>query len=470
MPRIVECSRCGAGIGHDDVQCWRCGEPVKGGGKLKLNSLPLGSSAGAGIRDLREKKAPERPSTTPSVKPITEVQNGRAHVLEEREREVRKAAEALEAEAREVEEAAREMEKERKALKEARVQVTIQEEDLAAKAILLDGLLSKAKQGERRDDPALATGLAKVLEEERSRIRKEVERDMAEQLSHISQLEAELKAAHAVGRIREKASSVDLKELMGKVVAEANAQIGIGLPDGLDDGRVLTYVERLDQILSGGIPEGSVVLINGPPGSMKTSLTYNMLHNAAIKGGVRGMFLSLEQDASSLLRQMERLGLKRGDSLDNLMVVDLVDLRRTMEGCTGDWRTIVMRYLEDAQREHPFDLLAIDSLESFVAMSEHEFTRADIQDLFDRFRTMGLTTMVISETPISKLESGRRMELYVADGAIELCLQETPDAHVHRLLRCVKMRGANIDTRAFSMMHAGGSFILNVPMTRACAH
>ena len=46
-------------------------------------------------------------------------------------------------------------------------------------------------------------------------------------------------------------------------------------------------------------------------------------------------------------------------------------------------------------------------------------------------------------------------------------MRETPDAHVQRILRCVKMRGANIDTRSFCLMHAGGSFILNLPMTRA---
>ena len=146
----------------------------------------------------------------------------------------------------------------------------------------------------------------------------------------------------------------------------------------------------------------------------------------AIKAGRKGLFLSLEQDTASLLRQMDRLGMRRKDSVDDLMVVDLVDLRRSMEGHTGDWRSIITRYIENSVKERPIELLAIDSLESFLAMSEHEFTRTDVQDLFDRFRSLGLTTFVISETPMARLESGRRMELYVADGAIELDDERDP--------------------------------------------
>lgn len=449
---------------------------MKGNGKLKLNSLPMGKAPGSGIRDLREGKPRPVPAGPPSVRPITEVNNGRVQALEDREKEVRETAEALEAESRELEEAAREMERERQALKAAKERVLEREHELDAKAILLEDLMEagqgrgSADRGGNGSIRAAHEELALVLEEERGRIRREVEREMAEQLTRIGQLEVELKVVQAAAReADEPLPTIDVNEVLTAVTSELREQIGTGLSDGLEDRRVATYVERLDQILSGGVPVGHVILVNGPPGSMKTSLTYNVLHNGANKAGRKGMFLSLEQDTASLLRQMERLGMRREDSVDHLMVVDLVDLRRSMEGHTGDWHSIITRYIEDSVMERPIEMLAIDSLESFLALSEHEFTRTDVQDLFDRFRSLGLTTFVISETPMARLESGRRMELYVADGAIELAMRETPDAHVQRILRCVKMRGANIDTRSFCMMHAGGSFILNLPMTRACA-
>ena len=48
--------------------------------------------------------------------------------------------------------------------------------------------------------------------------------------------------------------------------------------------RVVTNVEGLDELLGGGIPEGNIVLVSGAPGTMKTSLTYHILHTNALDG------------------------------------------------------------------------------------------------------------------------------------------------------------------------------------------
>ncbi|MBI0582709.1 MAG: AAA family ATPase [Methanomassiliicoccus sp.] len=480
MARISECPRCGAGVGHNETQCWRCGEAISGQGKAKITSISMGKPQGPGIKDMRASPTKEIPRAEPSVRPIAVSYNGRERELEDREKEVREAMAALEAESKEMEAAALEMEKERQALAETRKRLSGREEELDAKAILLEDILAVAEElresmpaeGEGRerfeDLTAAQTELRTILDDERERIRREIERDMAEQLTRIGQLEAELKVAHALVR-KEGAPPVpvDVRQVLAEVSSELNAQIGAGL-EGRESPAVRTHVERLDQILSGGIPQGGVTLVNGPPGSMKTSLTYHILHNAASKGSKKGLFLSLEQDSASLLRQMARLGMDRDGSLDRLMVVDLVDLRRSMEGHEGDWRSIVMRYIEETVAANGIDLLALDSLESLAAMCEHELARTEVQDIFDSFRSMGLTTLVISETPMNRLEGGGGMELYVADGAFELTMRETEDSHVQRWLRCVKMRGANIDTRPYCMMHAGGSFILNVPLSRSC--
>lgn len=482
MPRVLECPRCGAGIGHNDTQCWRCGEPVKGGsGSARLNALSMGKTPGPAIRDLRNSKNKEVPRTQPMIRPIVEPYNGREKELADREREVRETMAALEAEAKELEAAAAELEKERLSLKEARDRVMRREEELDAKAILLEDILT-VTQEIKADGPATLSEddrevleearaeLGSVLDEERERIRREVEREMADQLTRIHQLEVELRIARSqLDEVPEPEPAIDISRVLSQVVAEMRPQIGAGTSADMAMGSISTHVERLDQILAGGVPEGSVVLVNGPPGSMKTSLTFNILHNSAAKSAMKGLFLSLEQDSASLLRQMARLGMNRDESLDRLMVVDLIDLRRSMEGQSGDWRRIIARYVEETVRPNGIKVLALDSLESFAAMSQIELTRAEVQDLFDHFRSLGLTTFIISETPMARLEGDQRMELYVADGALELSLKETGDCRMQRWLRCVKMRGANIDPRFYCMMHAGGSFIFSVPMNRVCA-
>ena len=98
------------------------------------------------------------------------------------------------------------MERERQALKTAKERVIDREHELDAKAILLEGPYSGRPErnlsGRGRDGSMSAAPrqLASVLEEERSRIRREVEREMAEQLTRIGQLEAELKAVQVAAR------------------------------------------------------------------------------------------------------------------------------------------------------------------------------------------------------------------------------------------------------------------------------
>src|SRR5213078_1175279 len=56
--------------------------------------------------------------------------------------------------------------------------------------------------------------------------------------------------------------------------------------------RIPTKMEGLDDVLGGGIPDGSIVLVSGAPGTMKTSLTYHILHANALDR-VRGLYVSL---------------------------------------------------------------------------------------------------------------------------------------------------------------------------------
>ena len=43
--------------------------------------------------------------------------------------------------------------------------------------------------------------------------------------------------------------------------------------------RVKTYIQGLDEQMSGGVPKGHVVLISGMPGTMKSSVAFNILYN-----------------------------------------------------------------------------------------------------------------------------------------------------------------------------------------------
>src|SRR4030081_2774384 len=58
--------------------------------------------------------------------------------------------------------------------------------------------------------------------------------------------------------------------------------------------KIPTYVVGLEARLSGGIPRGHIVLVGGPPGSLKSSFVYRILFNEAKERAASGLYLSME--------------------------------------------------------------------------------------------------------------------------------------------------------------------------------
>src|SRR2546427_185246 len=72
--------------------------------------------------------------------------------------------------------------------------------------------------------------------------------------------------------------------------------------------KISTYIEGLDEVLGGGFPVGHVVLLSGLPGTMKSTLSYAILHRNAKERGARCLYVSLEQTRKSLEDQMAAMG------------------------------------------------------------------------------------------------------------------------------------------------------------------
>ena len=76
--------------------------------------------------------------------------------------------------------------------------------------------------------------------------------------------------------------------------------------------RIKSYVKGLDNAMQGGIPENSVILVAGKPGTMKSSFAFNILYHNANKEDMNGVYVTLEQSRESLLSNMDGLGMKLG--------------------------------------------------------------------------------------------------------------------------------------------------------------
>src|ERR1041384_92842 len=73
--------------------------------------------------------------------------------------------------------------------------------------------------------------------------------------------------------------------------------------------RCPTGIEGLDEILSGGLPCGSPTLFSGGPGCGKTLFGLEFVVRGAEKYGDRAVFISFEETAEELARNVASCGI-----------------------------------------------------------------------------------------------------------------------------------------------------------------
>ena len=227
-----------------------------------------------------------------------------------------------------------------------------------------------------------------------------------------------------------------------------------------EEERFKTYIEGFDRVLEGGIPNGHIVLISGTPGTMKSSITYNMLYNQAKKEGKVGIYVTLEQSRGSLIRQMEKMGMPTEEVVDKLHVLDLSLIRKKLKEISagGSWMEVFKSYLTNLKESLQFDLIVIDSLDVLETMADIGVRRTELFYFFEWIRGLESTALLISEASPEKVLEGNYDEGYLSDGIIALKMQEVREVETQRRIRCVKMRETNHDPSFFSLLFTGGKF------------
>jgi circadian clock protein KaiC len=215
-------------------------------------------------------------------------------------------------------------------------------------------------------------------------------------------------------------------------------------------------VSGFDEALGGGIPEGSVVVVAGSPGTMKSSLALSILLNHA-RAGTRGLYVTLDEGGHSLLRQAVALGLDTTAIPHDVRLLDFGP-----QGPDRDWLASFRTQVEAVHADRGDRLLVLDSLEGLEARAGLVDRRRDLFKLFDWMRSLGTTTFLLAERPDVFVRNavvfGRYDEDYLADGILHLRLHVGEDATVQRRLRCVKLRRAAHDPSYFALLFDGGRF------------
>ena len=223
--------------------------------------------------------------------------------------------------------------------------------------------------------------------------------------------------------------------------------------------RVQTHVEGFDEALGGGIPRGSVVLVAGTPGTMKTALTFSILYENA-RAGSRALYISLEESQEDLRASMADLGMTALDEVE-LYILDVgrIRLDHKEEELSKNWLDVLQKYIEQRVRVNNFDLIAIDSLEALYSLSRLENPRRELFHFFGFLRSLNATSFLITEIPSgSKGGYGRYDEEFLADGILHVKHAPIGDTDVQLRIRCVKMRRSKHEHGDFALVRTADRF------------
>jgi len=210
----------------------------------------------------------------------------------------------------------------------------------------------------------------------------------------------------------------------------------------------VTGIEKLDEMLGGGIPTGSTVLVVGSSGSGKTTLCMQYLINGA-KQGERGVFFTITEPLFKLTKNMESFSFYDKKLIESGMV-NLIDLRIISErlGLDTEKYTVedasaLLDILRDIADELNVKRLVIDSITALCyRLQTPEMIRDFIFKLGSSLAAMNCTTLLTSEVPPREFKySQYGIEEFISDGILFLGDIERKGDLI-RTFQIVKMRGA----------------------------
>ncbi|WP_067728965.1 ATPase domain-containing protein [Oceanobacillus damuensis] len=202
-----------------------------------------------------------------------------------------------------------------------------------------------------------------------------------------------------------------------------------------------TGINGLDTILGGGLPAGSAIIVEGAPGTGKTTLGVQFLYNGIKQYNENGIFITFEEFPEQIYADMQRFGwdLQELERKNQLRVISLSPdtLIQQMLLTNGLFEQMVNEV--DCRR------IVIDSISllKFLNQNSEVKGREILYTLRNILRKFNLTSLLIQEQSDLNVEHVP-FEHFIFDGLIRLSLKEHLQLFRQRTLEVLKMRGSSI--------------------------
>jgi circadian clock protein KaiC len=198
-----------------------------------------------------------------------------------------------------------------------------------------------------------------------------------------------------------------------------------------------TGIPGLDELIQGGFPMPSTILLAGEPGTGKTTLAVQSLFDIARSDGV-GIYLTAISEPSWVVQSF----------LSNFSFYDteLVDTQKVIFADMGSYLIYepenFMERLQEVVETYQPQRLVIDPITPIKEILERKKIndREFLHNLFAYLKTLSCTTIITGEETYADIPG--RLESYMVDGIIMMSYPEEEGVR-RKYIEVLKMRGTN---------------------------
>ena len=225
----------------------------------------------------------------------------------------------------------------------------------------------------------------------------------------------------------------------------------------------LDSIDGMDLVFHTEPPQGSIVLVVGGAGTLKSSFIYNLLQKYLDgHASERAIYITFEESKEGHLNNIKSMGIP---TTPQIQIVDVASFKADLEVWDSslfkeeDYLNLILERAtsplsvyephvetEEAEEPNPPRFIVIDSMNALLSLLgvEGPVIRKKLQEFFFKLRKKGVTTFIILETQMVD----DRPEYFLVDGIIEMGTDKLGN-DIKRYLAVRKMRATRHEMKPF---------------------
>lgn len=212
--------------------------------------------------------------------------------------------------------------------------------------------------------------------------------------------------------------------------------------------RIKSGIPGFDELVGGGIPERSVILLSGIAGTGKTTFAFQFLWEG-LKSDENGIYVALEEHPTQVRKNMEDFGWNVRE-FEEKKKIAFVDAFTSAIGKVKEYEKFIVQDISDineftevlknAVKDISAKRIVVDSITTLFTSRTPTTPRNILLQLKRTIYALGCTAIFVNQLNTAERGSGGAGIEHLADGIIKLDLTES-NGELKRSILVWKMKG-----------------------------